>query len=72
MRAQESKRLPVVLSVDETRKLLMVMTGEEAVICKSRLMMSNHDGRDRDGCGGRRDVHDGEVFLLSRKVRLGI
>jgi integron integrase len=34
MRAQQSKRLPVVLSVDETRKLLMVMTGEEAVVAK--------------------------------------
>jgi len=34
MRAKQSKRLPVVLSVDETRKLLMVMTGEEAVMAK--------------------------------------
>ncbi|MDH4445136.1 MAG: integron integrase [Akkermansiaceae bacterium] len=34
LRAQPSKRLPVVLSVDETRKLLMVMTGEEAVVAK--------------------------------------
>lgn len=34
MRAKQSRRLPVVLSVDETRKLLMVMTGEEAVMGK--------------------------------------
>jgi integron integrase len=34
MRAQQSRRLPMVLSVDETRKLLMVMTGEEAVMGK--------------------------------------
>jgi integron integrase len=34
MRAQQSRRLPVVLSVEETRKLLMVMTGEEAVMAK--------------------------------------
>jgi integron integrase len=34
MRAQESKRLPVVLSVEEIRKLLAVMTGEEAVMAK--------------------------------------
>lgn len=34
MRAQESKRLPVVLSVEELRKLLMVMTGEEALMGK--------------------------------------
>jgi integron integrase len=34
LRAQESKRLPVVLSVDEMRKMLMVMTGEEAVMAK--------------------------------------
>ena len=34
MRAKQSKRLPVVLSVEETRKLLMVMTGEEAVMAK--------------------------------------
>lgn len=34
MRAQETKRLPVVLSVEEMRKMLMVMTGEEAVMAK--------------------------------------
>jgi integron integrase len=34
MRAKQSKRLPVVLSVEEMRKLLMVMTGEEAVMGK--------------------------------------
>ena len=34
MRAKQSKRLPVVLSVDEMRKMLMVMTGEEAVMGK--------------------------------------
>lgn len=34
MRAQVSKRLPVVLSVEEMRKMLMVMTGEEAVMGK--------------------------------------
>jgi site-specific recombinase XerD len=34
MRAQEMKRLPVVLSVEEIRKLLMVMVGEEAVMAK--------------------------------------
>ncbi len=34
MRAKESKRLPVVLSVEEMRKMLMVMTGEEAVMGK--------------------------------------
>ena len=34
MRAKQSRRLPVVLSVDEMRKLLMVMTGEEAVVAK--------------------------------------
>lgn len=34
MRAQVSRRLPVVLSVEEMRKLLMVMTGEEAVMAK--------------------------------------
>jgi integron integrase len=34
MRAQQSKRLPVVLSVEEMRKMLMVMTGEEAVMAK--------------------------------------
>lgn len=34
MRAQESKRLPVVLSVEEMRKMLMIMTGEEAVMAK--------------------------------------
>jgi site-specific recombinase XerD len=34
MRAKQSRRLPVVLSVEETRKLLMVMTGEEAVMAK--------------------------------------
>lgn len=34
MRAQESKRLPVVLSVEEMRKMLVVMTGEEAVMAK--------------------------------------
>ena len=34
MRAQVSRRLPTVLSVDEMRKVLMVMTGEEAVMGK--------------------------------------
>lgn len=34
MRARHSRRLPVVLAVEETRKLLMVMTGEEAVMAK--------------------------------------
>ena len=34
MRAQVSRRLPVVLSVEEMQKLLMVMTGEEAVMAK--------------------------------------
>ena len=34
MRAKQSRRLPVVLSVDETRALLMVMKGEEAVMAK--------------------------------------
>ena len=34
MRAKESKRLPVVLSVEETGKLLQVMTGEESVSAK--------------------------------------
>lgn len=34
MRAKQSRRLPVALSVDETRKLLMVMKGEEAVMGK--------------------------------------
>ncbi len=34
MRAHERKRLPVVLSVEEMRKMLMVMTGEEAVMAK--------------------------------------
>lgn len=34
MRAKQSRRLPVVLSVEEMRKMLMVMTGEEAVIGK--------------------------------------
>ena len=34
MRAKQSRRLPVVLSVDEMRKMLMVMTGEEAVMGK--------------------------------------
>ena len=34
MRAKQSRRLPVVLCVEETRKLLMVMTGEEAVMAK--------------------------------------
>ncbi len=34
MRARVSKRLPVVLSVEEIRKLLTVMTGEEAVMGK--------------------------------------
>jgi integron integrase len=34
MRAKQSKRLPVVLSVEETRKMVMVMTGEEAVMGK--------------------------------------
>jgi hypothetical protein len=35
MRAKESKRLPVVLSVEEIRRLLAVMEGEEAVTAKS-------------------------------------
>ena len=34
MRAKQSRRLPVVLSVEEMRKLLVVMTGEEAVMAK--------------------------------------
>ncbi len=34
MRAKESKKLPVVLSVEETGKLLHVMPGEEAVMAK--------------------------------------
>jgi integron integrase len=34
MRAKQSRRLPVVLSVEEMRKLVMVMTGEEAVMAK--------------------------------------
>jgi integron integrase len=34
MRAKQSRRLPVVLSVDEMRKMLMWMTGEEAVMGK--------------------------------------
>ncbi len=34
MRAKQSRRLPVVLSVEELRKVLMIMTGEEAVMGK--------------------------------------
>jgi integron integrase len=34
MRAKQPRRLPVVLSVEEMRKMVMVMTGEEAVMGK--------------------------------------
>jgi site-specific recombinase XerD len=44
MRAKQSKRLPVVLSVEETRKMVMVMTGEEAVNRRWRCRL----GRKRD------------------------
>ncbi len=38
MRAKESKKLPVVLSVEETGKLLHVMPGEEAVMANSEVL----------------------------------
>ena len=34
LRAKQSRKLPVVLSAEETGKLLGVLTGEEAVVCK--------------------------------------
>lgn len=67
MRAQESKRLPVVLSVDEIRKLLMVMTGEEAVMgkllygCGLRVMECLRlRVKDVDLSGGKVEVRGGK------------
>jgi len=67
MRAQQSRRLPVVLSVEETRKLLMVMTGEEAVMtkllygCGLRVMECLRlRVKDVDVSGGKVEVRSGK------------
>ena len=67
MRAQQSKRLPVVLSVEEMRKVLMVMTGEEAVMgkllygCGLRVMECLRlRVKDVDLSGGKVEVRGGK------------
>ncbi len=67
MRAKESKRLPVVLSVDEMRKVLMVMKGEEMVMgkliygCGLRVMECMRlRVKDVDLSGGKLEIRGGK------------
>jgi hypothetical protein len=67
MRAKQSRRLPVVLSVEEMRKLLVVMTGEEAVMAKSAKedLGLKAKRRGRGERGGRRGEFDCMALLAS-------
>ena len=76
MRAQETKRLPVVLSVEEMRKMLMVMTGEEAVMakllygCGLRVMECMRlRVKDVDLSGGKVDIRSVQELLGHADIR---
>ena len=67
LRAKQSRKLPVVLSAEETKKLLGVLTGEEAVVCKLlygcglRLMEGLRlRVKDVDFSGGKVEVRGGK------------
>ncbi len=80
MRAQQTRRLPVVLAVEEMRKLLQVMTGEEAVMgkllygCGLRVMECLRlRVKDVDLSGGKVEVRGGKgdrdrVLTLPKSV----